>query len=207
MNRRLFRGSAVPHLWAYFDADKGGAGASGDGKQSDDPKPENDADGGGKQPEGDGEKKFTQAEFEAALKSALDQKEKRAKKVADDAEEERKRKDAEAAGKWEEVNKSLVDENNSLKAERDGLLRQQMQTKVATTVGLPLQLADRLKGESEEEMTTDAKAILALLPKPDDSKKTPPPGNQNNPPPKGKAADLEEEKAAKAAHASITSRI
>lgn len=168
------------------------------------PTSDNDANGGGQQPVGDGEKKFTQADFDAALKKALDLKEERARKAALESEEERKRKDAEAAGKWEEVNKQLTDKVQRLEEEKAALERQQLQARVATQTGLPPQLADRLRGESEEEMAADAAAILALMPKPD---KTPAQGNGNNPPPKGKAADVEDEKAARAAHASITSRI
>lgn len=204
MSGRLYHGSAVSRLAAYFEADKGGAGASG---SADNPTPEKDADGGGQQPEGDGEKKFSQADFDAALKRALDQKEERARKAADAAKTEQERKEAEAAGKWEEVNKQLTAENERLKTEKADLERRQLQTKVATEAGLPLPLADRLKGESEEEMTADAKSILALLPKTEDAKRTPL-GNPSNPPAKGRASDADADKAAKEAQATmIRSRI
>ncbi len=68
--------------------------------------------------------------------------------------------------------KSLADENKwkelyegtqkELSAEKLGSLR----LRVATSKGLPLELVDRLRGESEEEIAKDADGLLALVKEP-----------------------------------------
>lgn len=202
MHKR-FRGSALPHMWAYFDADKGGAGAGGD------PAPNQDANGGGEKPEGDGTAVFT-AEQQEAINKLLGKAraegrtaaENDAKRKADEAEAERKRKADEAAGKFEEVNKSLLSEIEQLKADKAAMELSALQNKVAAATGLPPQMAGKLSGKDEAEMTADAKAIIALFPAKTDAK-TPPPGTSGNPPPKGTAAEAEAAKAAQANQANL----
>lgn len=41
-----------------------------------------------------------------------------------------------------------------------------VKTKVAIEIGLPLEMRDRLRGNTEEEITADAQALLSLIPKP-----------------------------------------
>lgn len=74
------------------------------------------------------------------------------------ADEESKKK-----GEWETIAKQREDELESLKgqlAERD--LRER-KTAIAKTAGLPDELADRLKGETDEELEADAKAMAKHL--------------------------------------------
>jgi hypothetical protein len=80
--------------------------------------------------------------------------------------------DADAA-KLKEINdyKSLFEKTESeLKTERANNLR----LKVASSKGIPADLFDRLRGETEEELAKDADTLLALLkpaPKADDKGK------------------------------------
>jgi len=172
------------------------------------PTPPN-ANGGGQEPGSAGdEKRFTQAELNAKIAERLEQDKARRKRETDEAEAERERKEAEKRGEWETVNKALADEIVKLKAERDALTTKQMQIRVATDVGLPLQLADRIKGDTEDEMADDAKAILSLMPKAESvAVKVPVQGSKDNPPPKGSAASAESDRAAVAAQGRIYSRI
>lgn len=57
----------------------------------------------------------------------------------------------------------LTEERDALKAERDSVRSEAMRSKVALTKGLPADLADRLRGSSEDELTEDADRLLALL--------------------------------------------
>jgi len=59
----------------------------------------------------------------------------------------------------------LETEKAQLEAKHREIERRDLQRKVAEAVGLPFALAERLRGESEEDLTEDAKAMLELLPK------------------------------------------
>lgn len=167
-----------------------------------------DADGSGKEPEkGAEEKKFTQAELDAEIAKRLARKEEQQKKAAEEAETERKRLEAEAAGKWEEVNKQLKAQVASLEAEKMKAETEARRMRVATKKGIPLALASRLTGETEDAMEADADVFLAGLPKPEETKKPTPTGTPNNPPPRGTSAGADADRAAIAAQLAMTSRI
>jgi len=84
---------------------------------------------------------------------------------------EQRLKEIEAKQK-EESDKALADQNKwkelyegsqkELSAERLGGLR----LRVATSKGLPLELVERLRGETEEEIAKDADGLLALVKEP-----------------------------------------
>lgn len=105
----------------------------------------------------------TAAELEAELNSvraAL-------KKANNESAERRKRLE-----EFERSKQGEQTETEKLRAEMDALKAQLAQTsltamrnRVAANLGLPAALADRLRGETEEEMTTDAQSILSLIPK------------------------------------------
>jgi hypothetical protein len=59
----------------------------------------------------------------------------------------------------------LETEKAQLEAKHREIERRDLQRKVAEAVGLPLALAERLRGDSEEDLTDDAKSMLELLPK------------------------------------------
>lgn len=105
------------------------------------------------------------------LKARLDEAERRAKNKADEAErhfkklakfeqEEAKRKEAEMT-ELELANKR----SQELEAKVRQLEISRLQHDIAAKVGLPFVWADRLKGETPEELEADAKSILEAQPK------------------------------------------
>ena len=109
---------------------------------------------------------FTQADVERIVKERLARAESKA------AEREQKaRTDAEAKALAEQGNfKTLYEKLQAEAAAKDAQLkaleRKQLAGGVAARVGLPAPLAERLQGETEEELEADAKALLAAIPKP-----------------------------------------
>jgi len=95
------------------------------------------------------------------------------KRLAELEAEAKKRSDAELT----EVEK-LKKENDELKQRLTNVERREMQSRIATKVGLPGAFASRIQGETEDDMETDAKALLAAMP-PQVAPKLPPtnPGN------------------------------
>jgi hypothetical protein len=69
-------------------------------------------------------------------------------------------------------------EIDELKQRLTNVERREMQSRIATKVGLPGAFASRIQGETEDDMETDAKALLAARP-PQVAPKLPPtnPGN------------------------------
>lgn len=133
---------------------------------------------------GDAGKAALKAEREARKKAESEVKS-LAKRIEDFERRERER-DEQAAkdqGKWEEIAKAREDELAQLKreiAERD--LRDR-KTAIAKAHDLPDEFVERLKGETDEELEADAKAIAKLLkirevPDNDAGQRTPP-GNKN----------------------------
>lgn len=82
--------------------------------------------------------------------------------------DEAKRKEAEMS-EIEKAQKRANDLEAELKRERS----EKMRLKVAAKYQLPEAFANRLQGETEEELDADAKALAELLPKPQPEKKTP----------------------------------
>lgn len=87
------------------------------------------------------------------------------------AQKEREEKDLADQNKWKELAESRATE---LEQERLGRLRLQ----VAIEKKLPVELADRLKGATAEELAADAESIAALL-------QPPAPGTPGTPPRSG----------------------
>lgn len=83
-------------------------------------------------------------------------------------------KKATELGEWEKLAKERETE---LKAERTARMR----LEVAGKKGIPVDLVDRLKGDTAEEMEADADSLLAFL-KPKESKGVPPPSRGGTPP-------------------------
>lgn len=89
-------------------------------------------------------------------------------------EKTKAQKDAEAAetarlaeqGKYKEIADTLQAKLDAAQAEARTAAIKLLQRDAAAQVKLPAVLADRLKGDTLEEMITDAKAILESLPKP-----------------------------------------
>ena len=63
-------------------------------------------------------------------------------------------------------------------AQAQALKRNEERRAAAEKVGLPLQFADRLKGETPDELEADAKALFEVMPKPSGKTNITNPGNQ-----------------------------
>ena len=97
---------------------------------------------------------------ELKAKNKTDEAERHFKKLAKFEQEEAKRKEAEMT-EIERANKHAQELESKVKQ----LEINKLQYDVAAKVGLDSRLADRLKGETLEEMEADAKYILESLPK------------------------------------------
>jgi hypothetical protein len=111
-----------------------------------------------------------------------------AKKLAayEKAEEERRQAELTDLQKAQEKAAKLEAE---LKAKDVSILRRD----IAAKVGLPAVLADRLKGETEDEITADAQALLDTLPKADPKKQST--INPTNPSNASQSETMEQKKA------------
>lgn len=113
-----------------------------------------------------------------ALKDANKEAADRRKRLDELEAAEAKRKEAEMTEteKLQAQIKQLADEKTDLLNKQKETERRELQRKVAKDVGLPEGLAARLRGDTEEEMTDDAKIVLELMPKLDTTpeKKTAP---------------------------------
>jgi hypothetical protein len=81
-------------------------------------------------------------------------------KAAADAEKTKLQEQGEFKKLYEEANAELQKLRDELKTSQVQALRQ----KVASELGIPPQLAERLKGDTEDEMRQDAETIKAAIP-------------------------------------------
>jgi hypothetical protein len=98
------------------------------------------------------------------------------RKTAEQVEAERKAKEEAEMTELQKWQRKAQELEAAVATER----RTRLQQEVAAKVGLPGKLADRLKGDTPEEMEADAKEILDTLPKPQPPTK-PSPGIVANP--------------------------
>lgn len=99
--------------------------------------------------------------MQAALKKANNEAAKYRKQAEALEATETQRKQAELS-EMEKLQQQLKE----AQTRADSLSRQSMQITAAQKAGLPVDLAARLVGNTQEEMEEDAKSILALIPKP-----------------------------------------
>ena len=109
---------------------------------------------------------FTQADVDRMIADRLDRERKHSETKAQKAREEAERKAAEEQGQYQKLYeaeraKATAAEQRARELELAGLRRD-----AAAKFALPAKLAERLKGETPEELEADAKAIAADLPKP-----------------------------------------
>jgi hypothetical protein len=111
------------------------------------------------------EKVFTSAQVEEMIRDRLERQERKAAQAAEKAAEEAKRKAAEEQGEF----KTLYEDTQAQLAEAQKQLaemeRASMRREAVDQTGLPAALADRLQGETLDEMVEDAKTLLAAMPK------------------------------------------
>lgn len=136
------------------------------------------------------------AETVEELKARLDEAERRAKNKADEAERHFKKlaKFEQDEAKRKEAEMTEIELANKRAQELENEVRQlkisKLQHDIAAKVGLPAILADRLKGETPEELEADAKILLEAQPK----QKAAPNTGATNP---GEQASKEETRAQK----------
>lgn len=85
-----------------------------------------------------------------------------AESAAQQAETARLAEQGEFKKLYEEATRQLTELQSQLKASQVQALR----SKVASELGIPPQLAERLRGETEEEMKQDAESLKAVIPTP-----------------------------------------
>lgn len=142
-----------------------------------------DANGGGEQPVAQVAKTFTQDEVNALIDERLKRERETAKKKAD-----RDKIDAEAnvmkeQGKYQELYEAEKARADKADADRSALEISGWRRDAAAKYKLPVGFADRLTGETAEELGKDAQALAAMLPRP----AAPNTNDQGNGTPKGSA--------------------
>ena len=155
-------------MWA---PDDGGAGVDAGAENTDDAIGAEGPDGGQADAEpisGEQEpaKTFTQAELDAIVTDRLARADKKAKAAADKAREEAERKAAEEQGEFKKLYQAEMEKREKAEAEAHRLEVAAIKQRVASATGLPDGLAARLQGETEEDITADAKTLMASLPSP-----------------------------------------
>lgn len=107
------------------------------------------------------------------------------------AQTESERKAAEAQGHYKELwEKSQADAAKAV-ADAQAAKQETLRLRVTAQVpGFPAAWADRLRGETEEDMLTDAKALMAAMPKPAAPNANGAPGDGSKPTP-GQLNDVE----------------
>ena len=130
------------------------------------------------------------------LKARLEEAERRAKNKADEADRHFKKlaKFEQEEAKRKEAEMTEIERANKRQQELENEVRQlkisKLQHDIAAKVGLPAIYADRLKGETPEELEADAKLLLEAQPK----QKAAPNAGATNP---GEQASKEETRAQK----------
>lgn len=116
---------------------------------------------------GGNEARFTQADIDRILKERLDRAKAQADKAAAKAAEDAQRKAAEDQGKYKELYEEMQAKLTEAEQRAAEMERAAMRQQATAQAGLPAALADRLRGDTLDEMLDDAKALQALIPKKD----------------------------------------
>lgn len=115
---------------------------------------------------GASDRTFTQADLDRIIKDRLDQERAKGEKAAAKAKADAETAALAEQGKFKEIADRALADLAAAQAEAKSSALRLLQRDVAAKTNLPAALADRLKGETEEEMEADAKGIMAALPKP-----------------------------------------
>ena len=121
------------------------------------------------QPDATGEKAertFTKAEVEAMVRDRLASAQRKAEEAANKARTEAERKAAEEQGEYKKLADSLKAELEAERQARKALELAGLRRDTAARYSLPAALADRLRGETADELDADAQELLKSLPKP-----------------------------------------
>lgn len=88
------------------------------------------------------------------------------RKAAREAEQEKKQREEQELKQkqeWQKLAEKYQADLAKLQTELDDERKAALRMKVAQAIGLPAKLADRIKGDTEDEMTADAQDMLAEL--------------------------------------------
>ncbi len=112
------------------------------------------------------ERTFTQADVDRIITERLTKEKAKAESMATKAREDAERKAAEEQGKFRELYEAaqqrIAETEARLKASEIASIKRE----VAGKLNMPQALANRLQGETLEEIEADAKELMAALPKP-----------------------------------------
>lgn len=111
-------------------------------------------------------KTFTQEQVDALIKDRLQREARKAEEAATKARTEAERKAAEEQGEFRKLAESLKAELEQERQRARTLEIAGIRRDVASRLNLPAGLVDRLRGDTEDEITADAQALIAALPKP-----------------------------------------
>ncbi|MGV1048239.1 MAG: hypothetical protein ACOYD4_06920 [Solirubrobacterales bacterium] len=129
---------------------------------------QNDADGGGKQPAGDAPKTMTltQEEFDAKVKDRIERATEKARREAEKEKSEAEAKALEEQGKYQQLYEAEKAKAEKAQQERQELERAGWRKDATAKHKLPAQWAERLRGETAEEIDADAAELAKTMPKP-----------------------------------------
>lgn len=127
--------------------------------------PTGDATGQQETAEPQAEPTFSKAEVERIVKDRLERERKKAEEAAAKAAAEAERKAAEEQGEYKKLYEKLQSELDAERNARRDMELANMRRDVAAKYNLPAQIAERLRGETAEDMEDDAKILAEALPK------------------------------------------
>lgn len=111
-------------------------------------------------------KTFTQAEVDALITARLAREREKAESATKKAQAEAERKAAEETGNWKALYEKQQADLAAAQERARALELSALRRDVAAKVGLTPALAERLHGETADELEADARTLLAALPKP-----------------------------------------
>lgn len=106
---------------------------------------------------------FSKAQVEAMIKDRLDRAARKAEEAQRKAAEEAQRKAAEEQGKYQELYEQTQAELAQMRQDAAAAQQAAARRLVAQQLNLPDVLAERLRGETEEELLADAESLLGSI--------------------------------------------
>lgn len=112
------------------------------------------------------EKSFSQADVDRIIKERLQRESSKAEQMAQKAAADAEAKALAEQGKFKELYEKLQADNIAAQQRIKDMELSTLRRETATKLGLPTGLADRLRGDTAEQLEADAKALLEAMPKP-----------------------------------------
>ena len=112
------------------------------------------------------ERTFTQADVDRIITERLTKEKAKAESMATKAREDAERKAAEEQGKFRELYEAAQQRIAETEARLKAAEIASIKREIAGRLNMPQALANRLQGETLEEIEADAKELMAALPKP-----------------------------------------